>query len=92
MLPQQLAVSSVPICAGLFGSLVNSYVVSNSKLDACCATIETEKLDSESDDSMKTVLFDTLSKASGTTAATLPIPPRIHTAHHIITTRFIDLF
>ena len=83
MIPQQVTDSFVPICAGLFISLVNKYIQSNPKLDACCTTVEPEELDSDSDDTTKTELSDTLSKASGTTAATLPIPHPIHTAHHI---------
>ena len=60
-------------------------ILSNPKLDACCTTVEPEELDSESDsnDTTKTDLSDTLSKASGTTTATLPIAHPIHTAHHI---------
>ncbi len=53
------------------------------KLDARCACDAPEELDSESDDTTRTKLSDTLSKASGATSATLPIPHPVHTAHHI---------
>ncbi len=85
MIPQQDSGSFVPICAGLFVSLVNKYILSSSKLDACCTTVEPEEPDSDSDsnETTKTELSDSLSKASATTTATLPIPHPIHSAHHI---------
>ncbi len=60
-------------------------VLSNPNLDTCCATVEAEEFDSESDssDTRKTELSDTLSETSGTTTATLPIAHPIHTAHHV---------
>ena len=82
MIPQQLTDSFVPICAGLFVSLVNKYILSNPKLDACCTAVEPEEVESESDDTTKTEMSDALSKSSGTTAATQPIPHPIHTGHH----------
>jgi len=84
MIPSQLTDSFVPICAGLFVSLVNRFILSNPRLDSCCATVEPEELDSESDsnETIKTEMSDTLSKASAMTTATLPIPHPIH-AHHI---------
>ena len=82
MIPQQLTDAFVPICAGLFVSLVDKYILSNPKLDTCCTTVEPEEVESESDDTTKTEVSDTLSKSSGTTAAMLPIPHPIHTGHH----------
>ena len=74
----------MPICAGLFVSLVNKYILSNPKLDTCCSTVQPEEPDSESDsnETIKTELSDTLSKTSATTTATLPLTHPIH-AHHI---------
>ena len=84
MIPTQLTDSIVPICAGLFVSLVNKYILSNPRLDTCCTTVRPEEADSESDsnESAKTELSDTLSKTSATTTATLPLAHPIH-AHHI---------
>jgi hypothetical protein len=64
---------------------VNKYIPSNCNLDACCATVEPEELDNENDsnETTETDMSDTLSKASATTTATLPIPDPSHTAHHI---------
>ena len=50
MILQQVADSFVPICAGLFVSFVNKYILSNPKLDACRATIESEQFDGDTDD------------------------------------------
>ncbi len=85
MIPQQLTNSSVPICAGLFICLVNKYILSSPKIDVCCTTVEPEEVDSDSDsnEATKTKMSDTLSKASATTTATLPIAHPIHVAHHI---------
>ncbi len=85
MILQQVTDSFVSLCAGLFVSLVNKYILSNSKLDACCTTVEPEELDSDNDsnETTKTEMSDTLSKASATTTATLPIPHPVHAAHHI---------
>ncbi len=84
MIPSQLTDSIVPICAGLFVSLVNKYILSNPKLDTCCTTVQPEEPDSESDshESTKTELSDTLSKTSATTTASLPLAHPIH-AHHM---------
>ena len=84
MIPTQLTDSIVPICAGLFVSLVNKYILSNPRLDTCCTTVQPEEADSESDsnETIKTELSDTLSKTSATTTATLPLAHPVH-AHHI---------
>ena len=84
MIPQQLTDSIVPICAGLFVSLVNKYILSHPRLDTCCTTVQQEEADSESDsnDTIKIELSDTLSKTSATTTATLPLAHPVH-AHHI---------
>jgi hypothetical protein len=60
-------------------------ILSNAKLDTCCATVEAEEFDGEGDrnETTKTEMSDTLGKAPGTTTATLPISHRIHTTHHI---------
>ncbi len=50
MIHQQVADSFVPICAGLFVSLTNKYILSDPKLDACRTTAEPNKLDSENDE------------------------------------------
>ncbi len=83
MIPQQVNASFVPMCAGLFVSFVDRYIITNPKFDACCTTAEPEEFDWESDDTKKTELTDTFSKASGATTATLPMPHPIYTAHHI---------
>ena len=74
----------MPICAGLFVSLVNKYILSNPKLGTCCTTVQPEGPDSESDskENIKTEVSDTLSKTSATTTATLPLEHPVH-AHHI---------
>ena len=84
MIPTQLTDLIVPICAGLFVSLVNKYILSNPRLDTCCTTVQPEEADSESDshERTKTELSDTLSKTSATTTATLPLAHPVH-AHHI---------
>ena len=84
MIPTQLTDSIVPICAGLFVSLVNKYILSNPRLDTCCTTVQPEEADSERDsnETIKTELSDTLSKTSATTTATLPLAHPVH-AHHI---------
>ncbi len=88
MIPTQLTDSIVPVCAGLFVSLVNKYILSNPRLDTCwCTTIQPEEADSESDsiesvNSTDSKLSDALSKSSATTTATLPLAHPIH-AHHI---------
>ncbi len=79
----QVTDSFVPICAVLFVALVNKYMLSNHMPDACCTIAEPYALYDDSDDTTKTELSDTLSKASVTTAATLPIPHLVHAAHHI---------
>ncbi len=77
--------SFVPITVGLILSLINEYILNNPKFDTCCKPSEPVKLDSEidSNDITKTELSDTLSRASGTTTATLLILHLIHTTHHI---------
>ena len=86
MIPQQITDSFVPICAGLFVSLVNKYVLSNPRLDACCTTDVSEDPGSESEDdsldSTKTELSDTLSKTSAMTTATQPLAHPLHPTHH----------
>ncbi len=87
MIPTQLTDSIVPICAGLFVSLVNKYILSNPRLDMCCTTTHTEEADSESDStesakSTESKISDTLNKISATTTATLPLAHPVH-AHHI---------
>ena len=86
MIPQQITDSFVPICAGLFVSLVNKYALSNPRLDACCTTDVSEELESDSEDgshdSIKTELSDTLSKTSAMTTATLPLAHPLHPTHH----------
>ncbi len=62
----------MPIFAGSFASLVNKYIISNPKFDVCCTTVEPEELDSESDDTTKTKLSDTLNEASGTAQRLYP--------------------
>ena len=79
-LPPQITDSFVPVCAGLFVSLVNKYIRNNPKLVACCSTVETPEVDTDSDDSVESKLSETLSKASGATTATLP-PHPMHTHH-----------
>ncbi len=52
-LPPQIIESFGPICAGLFVSLVDKYIMSNQKLDSRRRPVEPEEIDSESDDTMK---------------------------------------
>ncbi len=80
MIPQHVADSFVPTRVGLFVSLVNKYILSNPKLDAC---LEPEDFDGDSDDTTKTEVSDTVSQAFGTTTATLSIPHPVYIAHHI---------
>ena len=80
-LPPQITDSFVPLCAGLFVSLVNKYILNTPKIDACCSTVETPEVDTDSDDSAESKLSETLSKASGATTATLPPPHPMHTHH-----------
>ena len=86
MIPQQLTDSFVPICAGMCVSLVNKYILSDPRLDACCTTDVSEELESESEDdsldSTKTELSETLCKPSAMTTATLPLAHPIHPTHH----------
>ncbi len=85
-LPPQTTESFVPIGAGLFVSLVIKYILSNPKLDSCCKIVEPEEADSDcdNDDTVKTVSSDNLSKASGNTTATLPVPHPIHTHYYYV--------
>ena len=80
-LPPQITDSFVSVCAGLFVSLVNKYILNNPKLDSWCSTVESPDVDIESDDSVESKLSETLSKASGTTTATLPVPHPVHLHH-----------
>ena len=84
-LPPQITEPFVPIAAGLIIILGNKYILNNPRLDTCCKTVEPEDANSESDsnDSAKTELSDTLSKSSGATPETLPISHPVHTTHHV---------
>ncbi len=83
MIPQQVIDSFVPIRAGLFASLVHTCILSNPKLGARCTTVEPEEFGTDSDDTTKTEVPDTLCKTSGTTTAAIHIPHPIHTAYRI---------
>ncbi len=84
-LPPQITDTFVPLNAGLMISLMNKYILNNHKLNSCCKSAESEDADSESDsnETTKTELCDTLSKASSATTATLPSAHPTHTPHHI---------
>ncbi len=82
-LPPQITDSFVPVCAGLFVSLVNKYILNNPKLDACCSTVETPEVDTDSDDSVESKLSETLRQANGTTTATMPVPHLVHHSYYV---------
>ncbi len=71
------------MCAGLFVILVNRYILNNPKLDAYCSAVERSEVDTDSDDSAESKLSETLSKASGTTTATLPMPHPVHHSYYV---------
>ena len=82
IIPSQITDSFVPIAAGIIVSLVNKYILNNSRLDACCQAETEEEADSESDDTTKIEMSDALSRASAITTSTLTPPHPIH-YHHI---------
>ena len=67
----------------VYVSLVSKYILNNPKLDACCSTVERSEVDTDSDDSVESKLSETLSKASGTTTATLPMPHPVHHSYYV---------
>ena len=80
-LPPQVFESFVPISAGIIVSLINKYIING----ACCEPAPPEVIDSESDsdDTTKTELTDSVSRTSAITTASLPVHP-IHTIpHHV---------
>jgi len=80
-LPPQVFESFVPISAGIIVSLINKYIING----ACCEAAPPEVIDSESDsdDTTKTELTDSVSRTSAITTASLPVHP-IHTMpHHV---------
>ena len=79
-IPPQITESFVPITAGIIVSLINKYIING----ACCEPAEPEEVDteSESDDTTKTNLTDSVSRTSAITTASLPSHP-IHTPHHV---------
>ncbi len=79
-LPSQITESFVPITAGIIVSLINKYIINGT----CCESAEPEEVDteSESDDTTKTNLTDSVSRTSAITTASLPSHP-IHTPHHV---------
>ena len=80
-LPPQIVESFVPITAGIVVSLINKYIING----ACCEPAEPEEVDteSESDDTSKTELTDSVSRTSAITTASLTVHP-IHTIpHHV---------
>ena len=78
-LPPQVFETLVPISAGIIVSLINKYIING----ACCEPAPPEVLDSESDsdDTTKTELTDSVSRTSAITTASLPVHP-IHTIPH----------
>ena len=80
-LPPQVIESFVPITAGIIVSLINKYIING----ACCEPAPPEEIDSESesDDTTKTELTDSVSRTSAITTASLPVHP-VHTIpHHV---------
>ena len=79
-LPPQITESFVPITAGIIVSLINKNIINGT----CCEPVEPEEVDteSESDDTTKTNLTDSVSRTSAITTASLPSHP-IHTPHHV---------
>ena len=80
-LPPQIVESFVPITAGIIVSLIHKYIING----ACCEPASPEEVDSESDsdDTTKTELTDSVSRTSAITTASLPAHP-IHTIpHHV---------
>ena len=78
--PSQITESFVPITAGIIVSLINKYIING----ACCEPAAVEEVDSESesDDTTKTELTDSISRTSAITTASLPSHP-MHAPHHI---------
>ncbi len=64
-LPPQIFESFVPITAGIIVSLINKYIING----ACCEPAPPEEIDSESDsdDTTKTELTDSVSRTSAIT-------------------------
>jgi hypothetical protein len=80
-LPPQVYESFVPITAGIIVSLINKYIING----ACCEPTPPEEIDfeSESDDTIKTEMTDSVSRTSAITTASLPVHP-VHTIpHHV---------
>ena len=78
-LPPQIFESFVPISAGIIVSLINKYIING----ACCEPAPPEEIDSESDsdDTIKTELTDSVNRTSAITIASLPVHP-VHTIRH----------
>ena len=85
IIPQQITDSIGPLTAGLIISLINKYILNNPKFDTCCNPAEPEEVDSESEsnDTTKTEMSDSLSRSSALTATTLPSHP-IHMHHYYV--------
>ena len=79
-IPPQITESFVPITAGIVVSLINKYIING----ACCEPSAPEEVDSESesDDTTKTELTDSISRTSAITTASLLSHP-MHTPHHV---------
>ena len=80
-LPPQVFESFVPISAGIIVSLINKYIING----ACCESAPPEEIDSESesDDTTKTELTDSVSRTSAITTASLPAHPIHAVPHHV---------
>ena len=86
-IPPQITGAIAPLTAGLIISLINKYILNNSKFDnCCCETVEEEEVDSENDDTIditKTEMSDNLSGTSAITTAALPNHP-VHVYHYVV--------
>ena len=85
IIPSQIMESLVPIAAGIIVSLINKYIINGERFNICGSPASPEEADSESesDDTTKTELTDSVSRTSAITTASLPVHP-VHTIpHHV---------
>ncbi len=79
-LPPQITTTFVPITAGIIVSLINKYTINGTWYES----VKQDEVDSESEseDTTKTEINDSLRRISAITATTLPSHP-IHSPHHV---------
>ncbi len=81
IIPSQITESFVPITAGIVVSLMNKDIING----ICCEPVAPEEVDtdSESGDTSKTELTDSISRTSAITTASLPSHLIHTTPHHV---------